>query len=123
MQPPPSSPRQWSTDGQWWWDGVRWRHFSETMPPPPVGYGLPPPVPGYAAIALTPSPGLRIFLLVVLSIAAMITGAFSLFGLLGVTGGANSTGDIVLFAVFVALFGIVAGALVGVAIRARWSRL
>jgi hypothetical protein len=90
--------------------------------PPPSGYGMPAPPPSYMAIALTPSPGLRIFLLVVLSIAGFLTGLASLFGVLGVAGGANSTGDILFFAAFVVLFAVSLLALVGAAIRARWSR-
>jgi uncharacterized membrane protein len=77
---------------------------------------MPPPV------QVVPSPGLRIFLLVVLSLTVVITGLFSLFGVLGVIGGANSLSDILFFGLFVAVFGVELLALVGVAIRAPWSR-
>ncbi|MDQ6720635.1 MAG: hypothetical protein M3003_07560 [Candidatus Dormibacteraeota bacterium] len=80
-------------------------------------------MPSSLQIALTPSPGLRIFLLLVLGIAGFLTGGLTLFGVLGVAGGANSSGDIVFFGAIVLLFAIVLLALVGVAIRARWARL
>ena len=123
MQPPTSSPPQWSADGQWWWNGSEWRPRSEITPALAPGYWMPPPVPSSLQIALTPSPGLRIFLLLVLGIAGFLTGGLSLFGVLGVAGGANSSGDIVFFGATAFLFAIVLLALVGVAIRARWARL
>jgi hypothetical protein len=117
MQLPPSTPPQWSADGQWWWDGFQWRPRSESMAQPAPAFSMPPPIP------ITPSPGLRIFLLVVLGLDAGISGLFALFGVLGVAAGANSSGGIAFAAVSVVLLGISATALVGVAVRASWSRL
>jgi len=120
MQPPPSAPPQWSADGQWWWDGSQWMPRNQMVAPgyamPPPTFQMPPP------IVLTPSPGLRIVLLVMLSLNALIAGFFSLFGVLGVAGGANTGADIVLAALFVVLFAVTMLALVGVAMRASWSR-
>jgi hypothetical protein len=62
-------------------------------------------------------------LLLVLAIAGFLTGCLSLFGVLGVAGGANSSGDIAFFGAIVLLFAIVLLALVGVIIRARWARV
>jgi hypothetical protein len=90
------------------------------MPPP--SYWVPPPVPSYAPVLLKPSPGLRILLLVELGIAGLITAAFSLFGLLAVTSGANSPEDIFLLALLVLLLAVSLLAFVGVAFRAPWSR-
>jgi hypothetical protein len=118
--PPPSIPPKWSPDGQWWWDGSRWWPRVEVAPAP--GYFMVPPVPTYTQIALTPSPGLRIFLIVVLVIATYLTGGFALFGLLGVAGGAHQSSDLLFFGAIVVLFAITAAALVGVAMQARWSR-
>jgi hypothetical protein len=139
MQPPPSSPPQWSPDGQWWWDGSRWRHRNETVAPPAPSYPtspLPPgdPIPpGYAMppvgiqmpppISVQPSPGLRIFLLVVLAIAGLFAGVFFFAGLAAVTGGQNKTSDILLFAFFAALFATEVVAFIAVVTRARWSRI
>jgi hypothetical protein len=99
------------------------------MAPPAPTYWTPPP--GYAMqpnfqmpppIDLRPSPGLRIVLLTALAIAMLLTGLFSMFGVLGVAGGARSSGEIGLMAFFVVLFAVSTLALVGVAIRAAWSR-
>jgi hypothetical protein len=139
MQPPPSAPPQWSPDGQWWWDGSRWRARSESLTPVapsyplpqlPPGYPMPPP--GYpmpapivqmpAPIAMRPAPGLRMFLLIVLGVSGLFTGIFFSAGLSAVTNGSNTTGDILLFAFFTAVFALQVLAFVGVAIRARWSR-
>ena len=119
MQPPPIAPPQWSADGQWWWDGSQWLPRHKLVAP---GYAMPPAFQMPPAIVVTPSPGLRIVLMVMLSLATLIAGFFSLFGVLGVAGGANTGADITLAAVFVVLFVVTTLALVGVAIRASWSR-
>jgi hypothetical protein len=126
MQQPPSAPPQWSADGLWWWDGTRWRSRSESMTPPaPPGY-LPPSA-GYwvppQPAPLAPSPGLRIFLLVVLGVTTAVTGFFALLGVFGVTSGPTSGGDVALAAAFVLLLAVSVIALVGVSVRASWSRV
>ena len=90
-------------------------------PLPSAGYWMPPPAPSYMAIALTPSPGLRIFLLVVLAISGLFSGLFSLAGLSGVISGSEGTGEFFFFAFFTSVFAFQVLAFVGVAIRARWS--
>jgi hypothetical protein len=64
-----------------------------------------------------------VFLLVTLIVTAVITGLFTLFGFLGVTGGATDSGPVILFIAFVALFGLSLAATVGVARRERWARV
>jgi len=126
MQQPPNAPPQWSADGQWWWDGAQWQPRSAFMPPPSP-YGLAPPPIGYwnapPPVSMAPSPGLRIFLIVVLGITTAVTGLFALFGVLGVAGGANDTAAITVAAAFVVLLLASVIALVGVSIRASWARL
>lgn len=86
--------------------------------PPPPGYWLPPqPVP------LAPSPGLRIFLLVVLGVSTAVTGSFALLGVFGVASGPTSPGDVALAMAFVLLLAATVIALVGVSVRAPWSRV
>jgi hypothetical protein len=94
------------------------------MPPdlPPPGYWAPPSPPSYGSILAKPSPGLRIFLLIVLGVSGLFTGIFFSAGLSAVTSGSDTTGDILLFAFFTAVFALQVLAFVGVAIRARWSR-
>ncbi len=72
---------------------------------------------------MAPSPGLRIFLIVMLGITTAVTGLFALFGVLGVAGGANDTAAITVAAAFVVLLLASVIALVGVSIRASWARL
>lgn len=126
MQQPPSAPPQWSADGQWWWDGAQWQPRSAFMPPPSPYGSAQPVVPYWNApppVSLAPSPGLRIFLIVVLAITTGVTGFFALFGVLGVAGGANDTAAITLAAAFVVLLIASVIALVGVSIRASWARV
>ncbi|SRR6266852_194627 len=127
MQQPPGAPPQWSADGQWWWDGTQWQPRSAVMPatpaqpgyvPPPPGYWMPPP-----PSPLAPSPGLRIFLIVVLAIAVLISSVFVLAGVSAFAGGANTSSDYTFAAVVAVLFAISVIALVGVSIRASWSRV
>ena len=77
----------------------------------------PPPSP------LAPAPGLRIFLLVVLSITVLILGVFVLAGVLAFAGGAKGTSDYTFAAAVAVLFAAAVIALVGVSIRAPWSRV
>ena len=133
VQQPPNAPAQWSADGQWWWDGVRWQprdaFIARQLPgyvPQPSGY-WPPPTYGMASAgsSLAPSTGLRTFLLVMLSLSTILTGLLSLFGLIGETSPENQAGTtgIVLFAAFVIMFAVSAVALVGIATRASWAQL
>src|SRR2546428_7623683 len=67
--------------------------------------------------------GLRIFLLVVLAIAALIFGVLVLAGLLAVANGSNSSSVYIFTASVAVLFAASVVALVGVSIRAFWSRV
>src|SRR2546428_9158313 len=67
--------------------------------------------------------GLRIFLLVVLAIAALIFGVSVLAGLLAVANGSNSSSVYTLTASVAVPFAASGVALVGVSIRASWSRV
>jgi hypothetical protein len=74
---------------------------------------------------MAPTPGLRIFLLVVLALATGATGVLALFGVIGETASNNDSGTtgIVLAVAFVLMFAASVLALVGVATRASWSRV
>src|SRR2546428_13060801 len=65
--------------------------------------------------------GLRIFLLVVLAIAALIFGVLVLAGLLAVANGSNSSSVYTFTALVAVLFAASVVALLGVSIRAPWS--
>ncbi len=122
--PPPSAPPQWSADGQWWWDGARWLPRSEMLgdyrrppaiwPPSPAGWTPAPPA--------ARSPGLRIVLIVALAIDALLTGLISLAGTVAVAGGSRTATDFVLLTAFALMFALAVAAIVGVAVRAGWSR-
>ena len=87
-----------------------------------------------APYVLTPSPGLRVFLLVVLLIASVIWGLFTVFGILGVSQNAmhsatfNSTqwndfyGGLVFFGIIAVLFAISLVATIGAFARTSWAR-
>jgi hypothetical protein len=141
MQPPPSSPPQWSPDGQWWWDGTRWRPRIETAPPPapaypmppqpyyPAGYAMPGPAPNFPMpppVVIKPSPGLRIVLIISLSLAALMAGFLLFVAIFGTVSDSSSgisiSGDIVFLVITLALFVVTVVALIGSVIRARWSR-
>jgi hypothetical protein len=81
---------------------------------------MPPPV------SIQPSPGLRIVLIVSLSLAALFTGFLSFVAVFGTVTDSNSgiaiSGDIVFLMISLILFVVTVVALVGSAIRARWSR-
>src|SRR5881628_3827224 len=117
MQPPPSAPPQWSPDGMYWWNGSEWRPRSDSMAgPAPPPFFMPP------AVAIRPSPGLRIVLLVALSIAGLLFGLVSFAGVAAVSDGQYDSGDILLLSLVGAVFVVSVLALVGVAMRTRWSR-
>lgn len=91
------------------------------MPPPP------PQPAGYGYVQLAPfewkpSPGLRTFLIVALGIDAAVTGFMTVFGVLGVAGGADEPGGAILLSIFAVLLALAVAALVGVAVRAVWAR-
>lgn len=83
-----------------------------------MAYAYAPP----AQNVWTPSPGLRTFLVVVLTIDVAITGFLTLFGVLGVTGGAQEPGGAILLAIFAVLLALAIAALVGVSLRSFWAR-
>jgi hypothetical protein len=128
QQPPPSPPPpQFSPDGLYWWDGVRWTPRAgvpAVMPQPPA---YPPPPPIYAPAApssfLKPSPGLRIVLIVALSLEALLTGIVTLVFVLGTAQEPN--GDVLSYVLgfaFVGMFVVSGLALLGVSLRTSWSR-
>lgn len=150
VQQPPSAPPQWSADGQWWWDGAQWRPRGTYIPPaptppqpwyaPPITsyapapLAYPPPAPGYPAPApyygvppgaspWAPSPGLRIFLMVVLALSTVATGIFALLFLAALAGGSVDAAGMAFALGAVVLLALSVGALIGVAIRAPWSRV
>jgi hypothetical protein len=130
QQPPVNPAGFWSPDRQWWWDGRQWIAASQApgLPPPP-GPMMPPPGmyqapnvyqpgPGFFA----PAPGLRTFLLVMLVITSVIWGLLTIFGILGIAGGATETGSLVFFGVIALLFAISLVATIAVITRATWAR-
>jgi hypothetical protein len=132
-QTPDSATPRWSPDRMWWWDGVRWVPANQAPvlppppPPPPVppAYMYMPPAYAFAQPAggmFAPSPGLRVFLIVMLSIAVVLNGLMSLWGTVTVTGGYNDSGSILFWSIFVALFVLSATGLLGVLRRSRWGR-
>lgn len=97
-------------------------------PPPPPAYPPPPSPPGYSSGGgtpsfLRPSPGLRIVLIVALSLEALLTGFLTLAFILATAQGPN--GDVfgyILGFSFLAMFVLSGLALLGVALRTAWSR-
>jgi hypothetical protein len=89
---------------------------------------MPPP------LVITPSPGLRVFLLVMLVIASVIWGLLTLFGILGVSQNATQSasfnsaqwndfyGGLVFFGIIAVLFLISLIATIGVFARTSWAR-
>ena len=98
------------------------------MPPPPTApSALQAPPPGsywvQPASPLAPSPGLRVFLLVVLSINTAITGLFALVFVIAVISGPSDATEIAFGVATVLIFAASVVALVGVVRRAPWSRV
>jgi len=129
QQPPPNpQPPQFSPDGLYWWDGVRWvpRSGVPAVAQPPA-YAPRPSLPGYSGGGtpsfLKPSPGLRIVLIVALSLEALLTGFVTLAFILGTAQQPNSDvfGYLLGFA-FLAMFVLSGLALLGVSLRTAWSR-
>lgn len=123
MQQPPSGPEpRWSPDGMWYWDGARWIPSNQApIPPPPSAMGPYPYAPP-GQYVWKPSPGLRTFLIIVLTIDVAITGFMTLFGVLGIAGGADEPGGAILLSIFAVLLALAVIALVGVVIRSVWAR-
>src|SRR5439155_93 len=123
MQQPP--PPQFSPDGLFWWDGVRWvpRPGVPAMPAParplpPPAYSMAPPG-GYptASTFPKPSPGLRIVLIVALSVDVGLTGLLMLIFLITGLQPDRTAVDFILTFAFAVLFGLAVAALIGVVIR------
>jgi len=76
-----------------------------------------------APLTLTPSPGLRIVLLVALIIESLLFGLLALAGVASVFGGETNAGNVALVAIVVLIFLVAVAATIGVAIRAAWSRV
>ncbi len=129
MQQPP--PPQFSPDGLFWWDGVRWVPRPSVpavpgpapLPAPPPAYQMPPPG-GYATASTfpKPSPGLRIVLVVALAVDVGLTGLLMLIFLITGLQPDRTAVDFILTFAFAVLFGLAVAALIGVVIRAAWSR-
>ena len=128
MQQPP--PPQFSPGGLFWWDGVRWvpRPGVPAMPGParplpPPAYSMAPPG-GYptASTFPKPSPGLRIVLVVALAVDVGLTGLLMLIFLITGLPPDRTAVDFILTFAFAVLFGLAVAALIGVVIRAAWSR-
>ena len=113
------APPQFSPDGLYWWDGVRWMPRTaealNTYAPPPL---LPIP----AAAAPAPTPGLRIVLLVFLALMTAGTGVLALAFTVTVFSGDFGPLDLALGAAVIYMFGLSIGAIVGVSMRTVWSR-
>jgi len=94
-------------------------------PPPLVYPPPPPPFSGYSSTPtyLKPSPGLRIVLIVALSLEALLTGFLTFAFVLATAQQPN--GDVfgyILGFAFLAMFVLSALALLGVSLRTAWSR-
>jgi drug/metabolite transporter (DMT)-like permease len=63
-----------------------------------------------------------VFLIVMLSLAAVLSGLMSLFGTIAVTGGDTGAVSVSFWLLFIALFILSCGALVGVVRRSTWGR-
>ena len=92
--------------------------YPQPPPPPPYSGGYSGGTPSY----LKPSPGLRIVLMVALVMDVGLTGTLTLIFLTTALATERTAIDFILAFAFAALFGLAVAALVGVAIRAVWSR-
>ena len=94
----------------------RWVHMDD-----PDALAAPPaksaPKPAWMRLA-----SLRRYLLAMLIITDVLAGIFTVFGLVGVTGGATDTGSVALFVFFTTIFVLSMGATVGVVVQSRWYR-
>ena len=118
------APPQFSPDGLYWWDGGRWVPLAQ--PPRPVAPPLPPVYAGPTAPPwyTEPSPGLRIVLLIALSLEVGLSGltSFVFFG--STIGGSQDNVFLgyLLGLAFAGLFVVSLAGIVGVATRAIWGR-
>ena len=76
-----------------------------------------------APLVLTPSPGLRIVLLIALVFESLLFGLVSLGGVSSVVQGETNAGNVALVAVVVVASVVAVAATIGVAVRAPWSRV
>ena len=116
MQQPQGGPPppQFSPDGLYWWDGVRWA----PRPGTPSAYA-PPSRTGPAV-----SSGLRILLLIALGLEVPLTGVFTVVLLGSAIGGYQENPELA-YTLGVAsafMFGLSVVAIVGVVLRTSWSR-
>lgn len=88
-----------------------------TPPPPPPGY-----TGGGTPSYLRPSPGLRIVLIIALSLEALLTGFLSFVFLITVLQQGGDAISYILGFSFLAIFVISGLALLGVSLRTAWSR-
>lgn len=106
----------------WWWDGVKWVPATQPATPqstvPPSYYSVPPP----ATFGWKPSPGLRLFLIVILIVQALVFGLLTIAGIAAIASGPVDSGSIVFWVVVAALFVLPAVAVVGVILRTGWAR-
>ena len=115
----------------WWWDGVRWVLANPAPPAAPPPPPAPPPAYGYMpppylsrpqGVGPVARPRLPVFLIVMLCIAAVLSGLMSLVGTIAVTGGDTGAVSMSFWLLFIALFILSSGALVGVVRRSTWGR-
>lgn len=129
QQPPPP---QFSPDGLFWWDGVRWVPRpgvpAVTPQPPPAFYSAvpppPPPPPGYSGAPswLKPSTGLRIVLIVALAIEFILAGLLSVAFVVAVASSAQDALSYGLGALCLIVLVVSGVALLGAILRTPWSR-
>lgn len=136
QQPPPP---QFSPDGLFWWDGVKWvprpgvpavAPQPQPQPPPSFYYSpVPPPppppgrIPGVSPYWYTkPSPGLRIVLIVALAIELILAGLLSFAFIIAAASGGQDAFSYGLGALCLIVFVVSGAALIGAILRAPWAR-
>ena len=88
----------------------------------PATGSVPGPTQSYSPVVAKETLVLRILLVVVLAAVVLITGLFSFFGLLGISNGATSPGDLLFAGVVLFLCAVSLLAIAGIVIRASWAR-
>jgi hypothetical protein len=126
-------PPQFSPDGLFWWDGTRWvprpgvPAVTPQPQPPPLFYPPPPPPsagPSGFPSYLKPSPGLRIVLLIALSLEVGATGLLAVVFLGSTISGGqdNPALGYVIGGGLGGSFLVSLAAIIGVSMRTVWSR-